>query len=136
MCSAFLAQETEHSAVCLSMQSKTKSPRAEAGSETCTLSSLQADKHRQQCVNERAMHAVIMQYASAPSTSHYHHCERLISLGCFTNECCQAAGIICTVRYSFLAFSSWLKTAPLDLSKVILKSESLPMFLFKGSHLV
>lgn len=69
-CSAFLARESEHSAVCLSMQSKTKSPRAEAGSQACTLSSLQADKHRQQCVNERAMYAVIMQRASAPSSSH------------------------------------------------------------------
>lgn len=136
MCLAFLAQQSEHSAVCLSVQSKTKSPRAEAGLQICALSSLQADKRRQQGMNECAMYAVIMQHVSTPSSLHQHQCKHLIRLGCFSNECCQAAGIICTVRYSFLAFSSWLKTAPLDLSKVILKSESLPMFLFKGSHLV
>lgn len=39
MCLAFLAQESEHSALCLAMQSKTK-PGSEAGSQACTLSSL------------------------------------------------------------------------------------------------
>lgn len=70
MCSAFLAQESKHSAVCLSVQSKTKSPRAEAGSQTCTFSSLQADNQSQQSMNERAMYAGIMQHVSAPSSSH------------------------------------------------------------------
>lgn len=47
-----------------------QNPPEQRLAQTCTLSSLQADKHRQQCMNEWAMHAEIMQHTSAPSTSH------------------------------------------------------------------